>query len=155
MEEHKDLSSINVPAQIPQLTSESIDYLLKAAKWGKFLSILGFIVCGLLIVGGITMTFVLNMVSEDMIPLDMPFSPTVLSFFYIIFAAIYLIPVIFLNSFSNNAIKAVNLSSTENMTTSIKNLKNLFVFVGVSTVVLIGLYTLILIIAGTAAIFSF
>ena len=155
MEEHKDLSSINVPAQIPQLTSESIDYLLKAAKWGKFLSILGFIVCGLLIVGGIAMTFVLNMVSEDMIPLDMPFSPTVLSFFYIIFAAIYLIPVIFLNSFSNNAIKAVNLSSTENMTTSIKNLKNLFVFVGVSTVVLIGLYTLILIIAGTAAIFSF
>ena len=155
MEERKDLSSADAPAQIPQLTSESITYLLKAAKWGKFLAILGFIVCGLLIAGGIAMTFVLNMVSEDMIPLDMPFSPTILSFFYIIFAAIYLIPVIFLNSFSNNAIKAVNLSSTENMTTSIKNLKNLFVFVGVSTVVLIGLYTLILIIAGTAAIFSF
>lgn len=155
MEERKDLSPINTPAQIPQLTSESITYLLKAAKWGKFLSILGFIVCGLLIAGGIAMTFVLNMVSEDMIPLDMPFPPTILAFIYIIFAAVYLIPVIFLNSFSNNAIKAVNLSSTENMTTSIKSLKNLFVFVGISTVVLIGLYTLILIVAGTAAIFSF
>lgn len=101
------------------------------------------------------MTFVLNMLSDDMIPLNMPFSPKILSFIYILIAAVYLIPVIFLNTFSNNTIKAVNLSSTENMTRSIKNLKNLFVFVGISTVVLIGLYTIILIVAGTAAVFSF
>lgn len=155
MEEYKDLSSSDVTTQIPQLTSESISYLLKAAKWGKFLAILGFIVCGLLIAGGIAMTFVLNMLSDDMIPLNMPFSPKILSFIYILIAAVYLIPVIFLNTFSNNTIKAVNLSSTENMTRSIKNLKNLFVFVGISTVVLIGLYTIILIVAGTAAVFSF
>jgi len=155
MEERKDLASADVPAQIPQLTSESIAYLLKAAKWGKFLAILGFIVCGLLIAGGIAMTFVLNMVSDEMIPLNMPFSPKILSFFYIIISAVYLIPVIFLNTFSNKTIKAINFSNTENMTAALKNLKNLFVFVGISTVVLLGLYTLILIVAGTAAVFSF
>ena len=101
------------------------------------------------------MTFVLNMVSDEMIPLNMPFSPKILSFFYIIIAAVYLIPVIFLNTFSNKAIKAINFSNTENMTAALKNLKNLFVFVGISTVVLLGLYTLILIVAGTAAVFSF
>lgn len=155
MEVHKEISSKDSTDQIPQLTSESVAYLLKTAKWAKFLAILGFIVCGLLILGGILMSFVLDMLSDDMIPLDMPFSPKVLSFIYILIAAVYLIPVIFLNSFSNNAIKAANTPSTENMTTSMRNLKNLFVFVGISTVVILALYTLILIVAGTAAVFSF
>ena len=155
MEEQKNISSLETPAEIPQLTSKSVIYLLKAAKWGKFLAILGFIVSGLLIAGGIIMSFVLNMVSEEMFPLNMPFSPKILSLIYIIIAGIFLIPVIFLNSFSNNAIKAVNLSSTEKMTASLKSLKNLFVFVGISTVVLLALYTIILIAVGTAAFFSF
>lgn len=157
MEENKNISSTDTPTEIPQLTPESITYLLKAAKWGKFLAILGFIVAGLMIAGGFAMSFVLNKVSgaDELVPLNLPFSTVFLSIIYIIIAGIYLIPVIFLNTFSNNSIKAVNLSSTENMTKSIRNLKNLFVFIGISTVVLLGLYTLILIVAGTAAVFSF
>ena len=157
MEEIKNLSSTESPVEIPQLTSESISYLFKAAKWGKFLAILGFIVTGLLILGGITMSFVLNKVSgtDELVPLNMPFSPVFLSIIYIIFAGIYVIPVIFLNAFSNNVIKAVNLSSTEKMTTALRNLKRLFVFIGISTIVLLALYTLALIIVGTAAIFTF
>ncbi len=157
MEESKNLSSIGTQIEIPQLTSESISYLLKAAKWGKFLAILGFIVSGLLILGGIAMSFVLNKVAgpDELIPINTPFPPAIFSIIYIVVAIIYLIPVIFLNTFSNNAIKAVNLSSTEKMTTSLRNLKNLFVFIGVSTVVLLTIYTLTLIILGTAAIFTF
>jgi hypothetical protein len=155
MEELKNLSSTDTQNEIPQLTSESISYLQKAARWGKFLAILGFIVSGLLIVGGIMMSFVLNSLTDELVPLNMPFSPKILSLIYIIFAGIYLIPVIFLNSFSNNVIRAVNLSSTEKMTVSFRNLKNLFVFVGISTVVILTFYTIILLIVGTAAIFSF
>lgn len=155
MEENINLSSSETPSEIPQLTTESISYLLKAAKWGKFLAILGFIVSGLLIIGGIMMSFVFNSLTDELVPLNMPFSPKFLSLFYIIIAGIYLIPVIFLNSFSNNAIKAAKRSSTEKMTTSLKNLKNLFVFVGIATVTLLALYTVILIVVGTAAIFSF
>lgn len=156
MEESKNLSVSDIPVEIPQLTPESVSYLLKAAKWGKFMAILGFIVSGLLILGGLAMSFVLNRVSglDELIPVSMPFSPIMLSVFYIILAVIYLIPVIFLNTFSNNAMKAVNLSSTEKMTTSLRNLKNLFVFIGISTVVLLTLYTLTLIVVGTAAVFS-
>ncbi len=157
MEELKDSSSANSLVEIPQLTSKSVAYLLKAAKWGKFLAILGFIVSGLLILGGIAMSFVLNKVSgtDELVPIDMPFSPGVLSIIYIIIAVISLIPVIFLNTFSNNAMKAIHLSSTEKMTTSLRNLKNLFVFIGISTVILLTLYTLIVIVVGTAAVFSF
>lgn len=156
MEENQNKISTDTPTEIPQLTSESITYLLKAAKWGKFLAILGFIVSGLMIAGGILMSFILNKVSgtDELVPLNLPFSTVILSFIYIIVAVIFLIPVIFLNTFSNNAIKAVNLSSTEKMTTSLRNLKNLFVFIGISTIVLLALYTLILIIVGSAAILS-
>ncbi len=156
MEENQNNISMDTPTEIPQLTSESITYLLKAAKWGKFLAILGFIVSALMIAGGILMSFILNKVSgtDELVPLNLPFSTVILSFIYIIVAVIFLIPVIFLNTFSNNAIKAVNLSSTEKMTTSLRNLKNLFVFIGISTIVLLALYTLILIIVGSAAILS-
>lgn len=158
MEEFKNLSSTDTAVEIiPQLTTESISYLLKAAKWGKFLAILGFIVSGLLILGGIAMSFVLNKISgaDELVPVNLPFSPFFLSIIYIAIAVIYLIPCIFLNTFSNNAIKAVNLSSTEKMTTSLRNLRNLFVFIGISTIVLLTIYTLTLIVLGTAALFNF
>jgi hypothetical protein len=154
MEDIKNSTLTDAPSEMPQLSAEAVTYLLKAAKWGKFMAILGFIVTGLLVVAAILMSFVLNTLSDEMVPLDMPFSSMVFSFIYIIIAGIYVIPVIFLNSFSNNAIKAVNLSSAENMTASIRNLKNLFVFIGISTVVILSLYTIVLIIAGTAAIVS-
>ena len=133
MEAINDTLAGDSNVEIPLLTSESIAYLLKAAKWGKFLAILGFIVAGLMIVAAIAMSVVLNFVQDELVPLNMPFSPKFLSIFYIIFAGVYLIPVLFLNSFSNNALKAINLSSTEKLTASLKNLKNLFVFVGVSS----------------------
>jgi len=156
MDETKNISATEANVELPQLTPQSVNFILKAAKWGKFLAILGYIISGLLIVGGISMSFILNKVSgsEDVVPLNMPFSPVLLSILYIILAAIYLIPVIFLNKFSNNAIKAVNLSSTEKMTTSLRNLKNLFVFIGVSTIVILALYTIGLIIIGSAAFLS-
>ena len=157
MEELKNLSSPDTKSEIPQLTAESISFLLTAAKWGKFLAILGFIVTGLLIAGGIVMSFVLNKVSsaDELIPLNLPFSPAILSFLYILVVVIYVIPVFFLNKFSNNVLKAVNLSSTEKMTISLRNLKNLFVFIGASTVILLVIYTLSLVLLGTAAISSF
>jgi hypothetical protein len=155
MEDLKNSTSTDTASEIPQLTSESVAFLLKAAKWGKFLAILGFIVTGLMVMAGIAMSFVLSMVSEDVIPLNMPFSPKVLSLIYIIIAAIYVIPVFFLNSFSNNVSKAVSLSNTENMTTSLRSLKNLFVFIGISTILILTFYTIILIVVGTAALIGF
>ena len=155
METDKSISPSENQKELPLLTPESAAFLLKTAKWGKFLAILGFIVTIFLFLAGILMSFVLGMLPDEMIPLNMPFSPRVFSVIYIVIAGIYIVPVIFLNSFCNNAIKAIENSSTANLTVSLKNLKNLFVFVGISTIVILSFYTIILIIAGTAAIVSF
>jgi hypothetical protein len=155
METDKSISPSENQNELPLLTPESAAFLLKTAKWGKFLAILGFIVTFFLFLAGILMSFVLGMLPDEMIPLNMPFSPRVFSVIYIVIAGIYIVPVIFLNSFCNNAIKAIENSSTANLTVSLKNLKNLFVFVGISTIVILSFYTIILNIAGTAAIVSF
>ena len=139
---------------MPLLTSESATYLLKAAKWGKFLAILGFIVAGLMLVAGIAMIFVFNTLTDEMVPLNLPFPPAVFSVFYLLIAVIYVIPVTFLNRFCNNAIKALNNSSTDNLTISIRNLKNLFIFIGITTIVVLVIYTVVIIFAATAALTS-
>lgn len=155
METEKNISLPENQKELPLITTEATVFLLKTAKWGKFLAILGFIVTGFLFLAGILMSFVLGMLPDEMMPLDMPFSPTVFSVIYIAIAGIYVIPVIFLNNFCNNAIKAIENSSTDNLTASIRNLKNLFVFVGISTLGVLSFYTIILVIAGTAAIVGF
>jgi len=154
MENFKDTTVNEGSNQVPQLTSESASYLLKAAKWGKFLAILGYIISAFMFLAGILMSFVLGMLPEEMAPLNLPFSPRVFSVIYIVIAAIYLVPVIYLNSFCNSAIKAINLSSTEQLTNSLKNLKKLFVFIGIATIVILALYSLILLVAGIAALVS-
>ncbi len=155
MENNNISTTIGASKEIPQFTAESAAFLLKAAKWGKFLAILGFIVTGLMLIAGILMSFVIGMLPEEMIPLNMPFSARIISFVYIVIAGISIIPVFFLNSFCNNAMKAVNLSNTENMTASIRSLKNLFVFVGISTIVILAFYTIIIIVVGSAAVMGF
>ena len=152
--ENSNEKTVIQPNEMPQITPESLAFLVKAAKWGKFMAILGFIVTGLLLVSGIVMSFVFNAVLDEMVPLNMPFPPVVLSVIYILIAGVYIIPVIFLNSFCNNVLKAANFSSTEHLTTSLKNLKNLFVFIGVSTVIILAIYLVALIIVGSAAVMS-
>lgn len=153
MEDNND-KNITSPVGVLQLTSESVGFLVTTAKWGKFLAILGFIVTGLLFVSGILMSFVLGKLQDEMVPLNMPIPPIVLSIIYILIAAIYVIPVIFLNTFCNNALKAINSYSNEYLTKSLKNLKNLFVFIGVSTVIILALYLIVLVIVGSAAIMN-
>lgn len=154
MENQDNFSQLNITNELPQLTSISVKYILKAAKWGKFMAILGFIVTGLIIVAAVAMSFILDSFHDEMVPLDIPFSPTFFAVLYIIFAILYLIPVIFLNSFCNQAIKAVQQSSTEYLSLSLRNLKNLFVYIGISTIVILSLYTLIIIVAGITAFIS-
>ncbi len=156
MEDTSNTTNTEIPSAIPQLTSESAKYLLIAAKWSKFLALIGFIMTSLMIVAGILMSFVLTKVQySDLVPMNSPFSARALSVFYISIAAIFLIPVSFLHAFSNKAINAVNTGNSEYLTSSFRNLKSLFVFVGISTLVLLSLYTLILIFAGAAAFMSF
>ena len=140
--------------EIPQLTPESVSYLLIAAKWAKFLAILGFVFIGLIITVSVFMSFALDRISQENMPINMPLPAVILSIIYVIFSAIFLYPVIMLNLFSNNAIKAVKFSDTAMMAKSFESLKNMFVFYGIAAIVMLIFYLFVIVGAGAVAIKS-
>lgn len=125
------------------------EYILSTAKWSRFLSILGFIGIGFMVIGAFTVGFFVNNSASAFgggqsamsgIP---SFLFTVL---YLIFAAIYFFPVYFLFKFSSNAIKAVNNNAQSQMEESLHNLKRHYQFIGILTIIVLSIYLLIFLI---------
>lgn len=135
-------------------TEEIIAFIRKTAKWGKFLSLLGFISIALLILAGVGMSIILNFVGDTIFTGTPVFSSKLLSVVYLVIACIYLVPVIYLNSFSNQVLKAISLRDQKLLTSSFKNLKNLTAFIGISIIVLLALYFTGILIGGAAIFWS-
>ncbi len=147
----EESTTTQIHANQPLLTSQGIDHLIKTAKWGKFLAILGFIIIGLLIIGGIAFGAIMGVVSDELSDSGFPFPPFILSIIYIVIAVVYLFPVIYLNSFSNQTIKAASMNDTPLLESAFNNLRKLFTFTGILTIVVMALYVVILIGAGVMA----
>lgn len=121
------------------LTPVSQENLLISAKWGKFLSIIGFVFCGFLVIGGFTVSMFLTTSGFGE---GMPFMQY-LGFIYILFAVILFFPCLYLLKFSNKMQEGIRSSNQESIDVSFANLKSMFKFYGVVTVVVLGFYALI------------
>lgn len=69
----------------------------------------------------------------------------VLGFVYIIIAVVYYFPVNYLYKFSSQMRTGIDSNNQELMTLGFENLKSLFKFIGVATIVVISIYVLALI----------
>ena len=130
--------------------SEIINYLAETSKWGRFLAIVGYIGMGLLLLLGFFVMVggsILGSVSEVDLPLG------VLGFLYIVLAGLYYFPVNYLYKFSNRIKLGLNSNSQQSLTSGFENLKSLFKFTGIFTIVILSLYVLLIIIAVPMAIF--
>lgn len=110
-----------------------------SAKWGKFLSIVGFIFCGLMLVGGIYLQFVLS--AFGLYGYGSYFAKY-MGVFYLVFAIILFFPCLYLFKFSNNMLEALRSSNQENLDTAFHNLKSMFKFYGIFTIVILVIYAL-------------
>jgi len=79
-----------------QLTEQAKKHLLEASKWANFIAIVGFIAIGLLIIMSFSIGTILASLPEGSLG---GLSPQFFSFFYLIAAGIYFIPVFFLFQF--------------------------------------------------------
>jgi hypothetical protein len=139
------------------LFSLSIDPLTKAhlqetARWGKFLSIIGFIMCGLVAVGGIFFSTILTSFMSrsegyEGASLNTTGLGAVMAFVYIIFGVIYFFPCLFLFRFSTQMKTALNANEQDRLNNAFQNLKSLFRYVGIITIIVLALYGLLLVIA--------
>jgi hypothetical protein len=156
MEEHAITSTENSTSQ-PQLTQEAINHLLVAAKWGKFLAILGFISVAFVFIAGVLMGLVFSLMQdkfESMGGIAAMLGPKWISILYFLIGFVGFIPVFFLNAFSNNVTRAVRNNDTGTMTLAFKRLKALFVFVGIYTIAIIAIYIVAIIVIASSALLA-
>lgn len=151
MEEKSSFESFEL-----QFNSVAQGFLRETAKWAKFLSIVGFVVIGLMVLGALAM-FALGGSSSQMGAMGgtmgmMGALGAAAGFIYLLMAVLYFFPVLYLYKFATKAISALNSSNTEELTSSLENLKSHYKFIGILMAIMLAVYALIFIIAIVAGV---
>ena len=147
-------------SQIFSLTIDPVikSHLSETARWGKFLSILGFVICGLIVLVGLFFgTLFSSLVSRSEVSYEGNISTgsfgAMAAVMYIIVAVVYFFPCLFLYRFSTKMKTALNGNEQIDLTLAFQNLKSLFRYVGVITVILLAIYLIVILFALLGAAF--
>jgi len=132
------------------LTSGSKAFLNEAARWTKFLSILGFIFIGILIIVALFAGSFIAAAMEAQTGMGM-LGGTVLTIIYLAMAALYFFPIYYLFQFSSKMKAALAQQSSELLQQAFENLKSHYKFMGILMIVVLGFYVIVLAFAGIGA----
>ena len=131
------------------ISDEIKKYLLETSKWGKFLAIVGYVGMALLVLIalGVMVGFsFLNSETEGTFPM------AALGLVYIVIAVVYYFPINYLYRFSVQMKEGLTTDNNQSVTTGFENLKSLFKFMGIFTVVILSIYALLLVIVLPASL---
>lgn len=129
----------------PVMGNENIEmYIKETAKWGKFLAIVGYVVMGLLVLIAIAVMLGMSALSKTT---GHSIFPVWIGMIYILLAGVYYVPITFLYRFSVRAAQAVENNDEEEYTAAFENLKSLFKFMGIVTIVMFAIYAIGMVVA--------
>ncbi|MEP1032912.1 DUF5362 family protein [Ekhidna sp.] len=114
---------------------------LETAKWGKFLSIVGFVFSGFMIIAGFVMMGIGGFYEE------IPMAPAGVGIIYILFSLIYIFPSVYLFRFSVQVQRGIREQNKKQCSEAYSNLRRLFLFMGVFTIIMLSLYALVILFA--------
>ena len=140
-----------------QLTEVIKSNLVEAAKWAKFIAIIGFIGTGFMVIVGLFFGTIMGMVNrlEGTETAALPsFVGAVVAVVYILLALLYFFPLKYLYDFSSKVKRAIEITDQNLFSEAILKLKSHYKYIGILMIVMICLYILgiiISIIAGVAA----
>ncbi|HUM66201.1 MAG TPA: DUF5362 family protein [Chitinophagaceae bacterium] len=124
-------------------------HLAEAARWARFLAIVGFVVCALVVLIGIFFSSFIGVLSNryggDSAYGDVSVTPglgAVMAVYYIIIALIYFFPCLFLFRFATKMKVALASNDQETLNTSFQNLKATFRYMGIVTIVMLVFFLL-------------
>ena len=122
-----------------RITDSMKIFMLETSKWAKFLAILGFVFAGLAVFGAIIAIISGAAFGSNGGPLFL------VGFLYLVLAAINFFPLFYLFNFSSK-VKEGLLNSNQTMTEAgFENLKSTFKFMGIYTIIVLGLWVLMMI----------
>ena len=136
-----------------QLTSTAVGFLQESAKWSKFMAIIGFIGIGLMVLVSLFMAIGFGAMGASTMP-ELPFSMSVFSIIYVLFAAIYFFPVYYLYQYATKTSAALHSKNKQLLAEGLENLKSHHKFLGIFTLILVSLYGFIFVFAILGGIFS-
>lgn len=137
------------------LTESAIFSLQTIRKWAKFISIVMFVMIGMMVIAGFFMGFAFSMLDTMSYKQTMPFPNIFFTIIYLVIAVIYFFPVLYLYRFSQHLGNAFMMGSSDELTTSFQFLSKHYNFVGVLMIIGLILTGLMIIIAIIAGIFGF
>ena len=122
-----------------QVDNGNIPYLAEAAKWAKFLAIIGFITCAFIIViaffAGTYMAAIIAQFQLQSAVNMGAISGTLFTVYYLLLALLYFFPCFYLFSFASKTQTAIRNNDQVYINDSFKNLKSFFKFWGILTVI--------------------
>ena len=136
-----------------QLTTAAVGFLQESAKWSKFMAIIGFIGIGLMVLVSLFMAIGFSAMGASTMP-ELPFSMSVFSIIYVLFAAIYFFPVYYLYQYAAKTSAALHSKNKQLLTDGLENLKSHHKFLGIFTLIIISLYGFIFVFAILGGILS-
>ncbi len=133
-------------------------HLYETAKWGKFLAIVGFVFCGLLVLLGIFAATALSSIYSNYdryggfrSSASSAFGGLVMMF-YVIIGVIYFFPCLFLLRFSTQMKQALTTKDQMLFASSFQNQRRMFRFVGIFTIIILSIYALLFVFGGLSAL---
>ena len=144
---------METPPEIRKIEIEesTLNHLNTARKWAMFLAIIGFISLGLMmIVGLLAGTFLKTFSSGEN---NFGLSDSLIFIPVILIAIIYFFPILFLFRFSKYISRAIRTMDKMIFNKAIKNLKFYFAYIGIVLIIVLTIYIVILIVAGSSVAF--
>lgn len=135
------------------ISSDAVGYLKEVGKWSKFLSIVGFVGIGFMVLIGLFAGTIFSAIGQG--NADMPFPPFLLGGIYIVIAAIYFFPVYYLFNFSTKIQQALASRDNSILNDAFKYLKSHYKFLGIFVIITIGLYIVAFIVGLFSAMMTF
>lgn len=133
------------------VTEEMRSYIYDITKWAKFLSIVGYAVAILLVLGSFQIGSLLNSNPGALASLG-PLAKggsTVISIMYLLIALFYFYPSMLLSRISARGKQAVLFGDQDNLNSTVLQMKSLFKFWGIITLVIIVAYVLLVVLVGS------
>jgi|TARA_B110001469_G_C9496654_1_gene248225 hypothetical protein len=128
------------------ITENAIKFLSETVKWSKFLSVLGFIMVGFMVIAALFMgTMIANLGGVGM--KDGSMSDGVITVLYLILAAIYFFPVYYLFKFSQNLKEAISNESADSYEKAFEYQKSQYKFAGIMAIIVLSIYVIVFLVA--------
>ena len=149
--EEQNLLSTNEEKTTSGLTisNTAINDLSKTGKWTKFLSIIGFIFSGLIVIMGLFSGSIMSSIPNGQISNMFNGMGIIAGGMYILMGLLYFFPSWYLFKFSQKIKKALSTQNNNdlNLNAAFNNQKSFYKFWGILTIISIGIYVLLFLIA--------